>query len=100
MVLLHCVEDHSSRIDAHGKGGVSTSIVTKMSYCVFTKTETKGAKEDNGAIVRLRARVCSSASDARVPVQRYIHGSLRVRLCGQNQTSGGEMERDYLRLKI
>lgn len=58
MVLLHCVEDHSSRIDAHGKGGVSTSIVTKMSYCVFTKTETKGAKEDNGAIVRLRARVC------------------------------------------
>lgn len=28
VALLHCVEGHSSRIDAHGKGGVSTLIVT------------------------------------------------------------------------
>lgn len=32
MVLLHCVEDHSLQIDVHKKGGVKTSVVTKMSY--------------------------------------------------------------------
>lgn len=37
---LHCVESNSSWGDAHGKGGMSTFIVTKMSYCLFTR-ETK-----------------------------------------------------------
>lgn len=56
-----CWGGHSSRIDAHGKGGVSTFIVTKMSYCLFTRTDTKGGREDNGAFVR----VCILTCDAR-----------------------------------
>ncbi len=59
VVLLHCVEGHSSRIDAHGKGGVSTFIVTKMSYCLFTRTDTKGGREDKGAFVCVCVRVCA-----------------------------------------
>lgn len=58
VVLLHCVEGHSSRIDAHGKGGVSTFIVTKTSYCLFTRTDTKGVRKDNGAFVCTCARIC------------------------------------------
>lgn len=45
MVLLHCVEGHSLQIDVHKKGGVETSVVTKMSYCAFAKRETKRHKQ-------------------------------------------------------
>lgn len=95
VALLHCVEGHSSSIDAHGKGGVSTFIATKMSYCLFTGTDTKGGRDDNGAFVC--ECVCATAYEFASYVKECKCKNVFMQVCVWAET-GKWKENDYFKL--
>ena len=84
------------RIDAHGKGGVSTFIVTKMSYCLFTRTNTKGGREDNGAFVCVCVCACTFTSDVREGKCKDIFMQVCVSVClwAESNKWQGKMQSD------
>lgn len=61
-----------------------------MSYCLFTRTDTKGGREDKGAFVTMCAH-------ENVPLQLCLCecNDIFMKVWGQNQTSERDMQCDY-----